>query len=81
MADSRPSTSRASKANPSNPGRRTQQEVRKEYFAKRYASKVFLNNAIGRWNQLKTEAAIETDEEFANTLLSLYETSRRIQLW
>ena len=87
MADSRQlrsSTSRASKANPranpSNAGRQNQPGDRKEYFAKRYASKVFLNDAIGRWNDLKTEAGVKSDEEFANTLLSLFETSRRIQL-
>ncbi|CAB3999188.1 Hypothetical predicted protein [Paramuricea clavata] len=68
------------RANPSNAGSQNQPGDRKEYFAKRYASKVFVNDAIGRWNDLKTEAGVKSDEEFANTLLSLFETSRRIQL-
>jgi hypothetical protein len=83
----RSSTSRASKANPSNAGRQNQPGDRKEYFTKRIIrekiciEKICIeNDAIGRWNDLKTEAGIKSDEEFTNTLLSLFKTSRRIQL-
>jgi hypothetical protein len=54
-----PSTS---KANPSNAGRQKQPGNRTEHFAKRYATKVYLNDAIGRWYHFKTEAGIKSEE-------------------
>ena len=54
-----PSTSNA---NPSNAGRQSQPGNRKEYFAKRCASKVFLNDAISPWNHSKAEAGIKIEE-------------------
>jgi hypothetical protein len=57
-----PSTS---KANPSIAGRQNRQNQpgnRKEHFAKRYATKTYLNDATGRWNHFKTEAGIKSDE-------------------
>jgi hypothetical protein len=54
-----PSTS---KANPSIAGRQNRPGNRKEHFAKRYATKMYLNDAIGRWNHFKTEAGIKSDE-------------------
>jgi hypothetical protein len=63
MADSQELEPSTSKANPSNAGRQNQPGNRKEHFAKRYATKMFLNDAIGQWNHFKTEAGIKSDED------------------
>ena len=59
--DLEPSTSTA---NPSNTGHQNQPASRKEYFAKRYVSRVFLNDAIERWKHLKTQNGVKSEEEF-----------------
>jgi hypothetical protein len=64
MADSQELYNRAVhfKGNPSNAGRQNRPGNRKEHFAKMYATKMYLNDAIGRWNHFKTEAGIKSDE-------------------
>ena len=72
MADpqeSRPSTSTAS---PLTAESETAKSKRKQYFAKRDATKVCLLGAFDRWKAVKEENRLRSDQQVAEMLLDLY---------
>lgn len=77
MADRTPSTSNL---NPSSESQFEKGESRKEYYAKRDASKVYLLAAFPRWRAFKDENNMKSDKDVAEFFLDAY-VSTKSRLW
>ena len=75
MAERTPSTSSESNL----PSSRKKGASRKEYFANRDASKVYLFDIFPRWREFKKERNIRSDKDVAEMLLDAYQS--QIRLW
>ncbi|CAB3989580.1 Hypothetical predicted protein [Paramuricea clavata] len=77
MAERTPSTSGESNL-PSSTSHRKKGASRKEYFANRDASKVYLLDIFPRWKEFKKERNIRSDKDVAEMLLDAYQSQIRL---
>ena len=77
MAESSaPSSSSGPNLNP-RVSRRGKKTDRKDYFANRHASKIYLYDVFGRWREFKSEKNLRSDKDVAQLLLDAYQSQNK----
>ena len=77
MAESSaPSSSSGPNLNP-RVSRRGKKTDRKDYFANRDASKIYLYDVFGRWREFKSEKNLRSDKDVAQLLLDAYQSQNK----
>ena len=65
--------------NPSTTSQRKKGADRKEYYANRDASKIYLFDLFPRWKALKDEKNLRSDKDVAQLLLDAYESENKLR--